>query len=99
MKLDINLLIDTLISGTINYLEKNEIQLSYEQQSSLRNALSNELDQEFELQRMTPTQIVNTYINGELLINLNLTPNDFGDEAREQIIIWGLFKAKKFDEE
>lgn len=98
MKLDINLLIDTLISGTINYLEKNEIQLSYEQQSSLRNALSNELDQEFELQRKTPTQIVNNYINGEFQINLNLTPNDFGDEAKKLIIIWGLSKAKKFDE-
>ena len=98
MMIDIDIFIDTLIIGTVNSLEKRDIQITNEQEINLRKALSEELKQEFELQSKTPTQVINNFINNEFQINSNLTPNDFGDEAKELIIMWGLSKAKKFDE-
>ena len=98
MMIDIDIFIDTLIIGTVNSLEKREIHITNEQEINLRKALSEELKQEFELQSKTPTQVINNFINNEFQINSNLTPNDFGDEAKELIIMWGLSKAKKFDE-
>tara|TARA_Y100001970_G_scaffold284331_1_gene401470 strand:- start:68 stop:367 length:300 start_codon:yes stop_codon:yes gene_type:complete len=98
MMIDIDIFIDTLIIGTVNSLEKREIHITNEQEINLRKALSEELNQEFELQSKTPTQVINNFINNEFQINSNLTPNDFGDEAKELIIMWGLSKAKKFDE-
>ena len=98
MMIDIDIFIDTLIIGTVNSLEKRDIQITNEQEINLRKALSEELNQEFELQSKTPTQVINNFINNEFQINSNLTPNDFGDEAKELIIMWGLSKAKKFDE-
>tara|TARA_Y100000816_G_C26049584_1_gene550202 strand:- start:562 stop:861 length:300 start_codon:yes stop_codon:yes gene_type:complete len=98
MMIDIDIFIDTLIIGTVNSLEKREIHINNEQEINLRKALSEELKQEFELQSKTPTQVINNFIKNEFQINSNLTPNDFGDEAKELIIMWGLSKAKKFDE-
>ena len=56
-----------------------------------------ELKKDFELQTKTPTQIINTFLNEDFNLKVTLTPNDFGETARDQIIIWGISKAKKLE--
>ena len=92
------LLVQTLVAGTINYLAKIGLNLDETQKNYLIKELSDELNQAFKLQKRTPTQIINNFINKELDVNLILTPNDLGEEGRVQIILWGMEKAKQLDE-
>tara|TARA_Y100000591_G_scaffold267281_1_gene241282 strand:- start:18 stop:317 length:300 start_codon:yes stop_codon:yes gene_type:complete len=98
MSFESQLLVETLVTGTINHLEKIGLNLTEKQINYLIKDLSDELNQDFRLQKRTPTQVVNNFIEKEFELNLNLTPNDFGEEGRVQIIFWGIEKAKQLDE-
>ena len=98
MSFESQLLFETLVTGTINHLEKIGLNLTEKQINYLIKDLSDELNQDFRLQKRTPTQVVNNFIEKEFELNLNLTPNDFGEEGRVQIIFWGIEKAKQLDE-
>ena len=97
MNLDISLFIKNLMTGTISYLKEIDFDLSTEQENTLESSLMSELNKDFELQRKTPTQIINTFLNEDLKIKVTLTPNDFGEKARDQIILWGISKAKNLE--
>ncbi len=98
MSFDSKFLIETLVAGTTDHLAKTGFNLSERQRDNLIQDLSNELNQDFKLQKRTPTQVINNFIKKEFEINLNLTPNNFGEEGRVQIILWGMEKAKQLDE-
>ena len=97
MNLDTSLFIKNLVTGTASYLKKMGFDLSAEQENTLESSLMSELKKDFELQTKTPTQIINTFLNEDLNLEVTLTPNDFGEKARDQIIIWGISKAKNLD--
>ena len=97
MNLDTSLFIKNLVAGTVSYLEEMNFDISAEQENTLESSLMSELKKDFELQRKTPTQIINTFLNENLKLKVTLTPNDFGEKARDQIIIWGISKAKNLD--
>ena len=97
MNLDISLFIKNLIDGTIDYLKEINFDLGLKHEKKLESVLMSELNKDFELQRKTPTQIINTFLNEDLKLKVTLTPNDFGEKARDQIIIWGITKAKYLD--
>ena len=97
MNLDTSLFVKNLVTGTVSYLKKMGFDLSAEQENTLESSLMSELKKDFELQRKTPTQIINTFLNEDLKLKVTLTPNDFGEKARDQIIIWGISKAKNLD--
>ena len=97
MNLDTSLFVKNLVTGTVSYLKEIDFDLSAEQENTLKSSLISELKKDFELQRKTPTQIINTFLNEELKLKVTLTPNDFGEKARDQIIIWGISKAKNLD--
>ena len=97
MNLDTSLFVKNLVTGTVSYLKEIDFDLSAEQENLLEASLMSELKKDFELQRKTPTQIINTFLNENLKLKVTLTPNDFGEKARDQIIIWGITKAKHLD--
>ena len=97
MNLDTSLFVKNLVNGTVSYLREMEFDLSAEQENTLESSLIRELKKDFELQRKTPTQIINTFLNEDLKLKVTLTPNDFGEKARDQIIIWGISKAKNLE--
>ena len=97
MNLDTSLFVKNLVIGTVSYLKEIDFDLSAEQEKTLESSLLSELKKDFELQRKTPTQIINTFLNEDLKLKVTLTPNDFGEKARDQIIIWGISKAKNLD--
>ena len=97
MNLDTSLFVKNLVIGTVSYLKEIDFDLSSEQENTLESSLMSELNKDFKLQRKTPTQIINTFLNEDLKLKVTLTPNDFGEKARDQIIIWGLSKAKNLE--
>ena len=97
MNLDTSLFIKNLMAGTVSYLKEMDSDLSTDQETTLEASLMSELKKDFELQRKTPTQIINTFLNENLKLKVTLTPNDFGEKARDQIIIWGISKAKNLE--
>ncbi len=97
MNLDTSLFVKNLVTGTVSYLKEIDFDLSAEQENTLESSLISELKKDFELQKKTPTQIINTFLNEDLKLKVTLTPNDFGEKARDQIIIWGISKAKDLD--
>ena len=98
MSFESKLLVETLVAGTISHLEKIQLVLNETQKNYLIRDLSYELSQDFRLQKRTPTQVINNFIKQEFELDINLTPNDFGEEGRVQIILWGVEKAKQLDE-
>ena len=97
MNLDTSLFVRNLVTGTVSYLKEIDFDLTAKQRNQLESSLMSELKKDFELQRKTPTQIINTFLNENLKLKVTLTPNDFGEKARDQIIIWGISKAKNLD--
>jgi len=97
MNLDTSFFIKNLIAGTIDYLKEINFELILKHEKKLESVLMSELKKDFELQRKTPTQIINTFLNENLKLKVTLTPNDFGEKARDQIIIWGISKAKNLE--
>ena len=97
MNLDTSFFIKNLIAGTIDYLKEINFDLGLKHEKKLESVLMSELNKDFELQTKTPTQIINTFLNEDLKLKVTLTPNDFGEKARDQIIIWGISKAKNLD--
>ena len=97
MNLDTSLFVRNLVTGTVSYLKEIDFDLTSKQENKLESSLMSELKKDFELQRKTPTQIINTFLNEDLKLKVTLTPNDFGEKARDQIIIWGISKAKNLD--
>ena len=97
MNLDTSSFVRNLVTGTVSYLKEIDFDLTSKQKNTLESSLMSELKKDFELQRKTPTQIINTFLNENLKLKVTLTPNDFGEKARDQIIIWGISKAKNLD--
>ena len=97
MNLDTSLFVRNLVTGTISYLKEIDFDLTAKQENTLESSLMSELKKDFELQRKTPTQIINTFLNEDLKLKVTLTPNDFGEKARDQLILWGISKAKNLE--
>ena len=97
MNLDTSLFVRNLVTGTVSYLKEIDFDLTAKQENTLESSLMSELKKDFELQTKTPTQIINNFLNEDLKLKVTLTPNDFGEKARDQIIIWGISKAKNLD--
>ena len=81
----------------IKYLNKLNLKLTTDEEAKLRKDLFDEFEKEFKLQTKTPNQLITIFIDKKFNINTILTPIDLGEEARNQIISWGLSKAKEIE--
>ena len=70
MNLDNSLFVRNLVTGTVSYLKEIDFHLSGEQENALESSLMSELKKDFELQRKTPTQIINTFLNEDLKLKV-----------------------------
>ena len=64
--------------------------------------LENELFSEFSLpyidQTQTPTQFLNEFVKNKYDVKKIITPQNLGPDAHEQIMLWGLTKARKLND-
>ena len=91
-------LVSQIIKGLKFYFEKNQIKIGENFYEELMNILNIELSKPFDEQTFTPTQILNDYIKDELNEDLKITPHDLGSELNNSLILWGIEKAKYFDD-
>ena len=98
MSIKIPLLVSQLIEGLKNYFKKTQIQVKESFYEELINILSTELAKPFNEQIYTPTQILNDYIKNELNKDLKITPHELGSDLNNSLILWGVEKAKFFNE-
>ena len=98
MSVEIPLLASQLIEGLKNYFKKTQIQVKQSFYEELMSILSTELAKPFNEQIYTPTQILNDYIKNELNKDLKITPHELGSKLNNSLILWGVEKAKFFNE-
>ena len=70
MNLDTSLFVRNLVTGTVSYLKEIDFDLTAKQENTLESSLMSELKKDFELQRKTPTQIINTFLNENLKLKV-----------------------------
>lgn len=93
---DIEHFTGTLSIGVNNFLIKNKIQFNENILNKLKIELIKELKKDFLKQSKTPTQIINDFLKKELKSNLDLTPQDLGEEALNSILNWGILKTESY---
>ena len=98
MNYQITDLVSQIINGLQIYFEKNQIQVEEKFYEELINTFNIELSKPFNEQTFTPTQILNDYIKNELKEDLKITPHKLGSELNNSLILWGIEKAKYFDD-
>ena len=98
MNIAIPVLISQIIEGLKNYFEETQIQVKESFYEELMNILSKELAKPFNEQIYTPTQILNDYIKNKLNKDVKITPHNLGSELNNSLILWGIEKAKFFNE-
>ena len=96
--IDINSFAGTLSDGLKYYLKNEKVRTT----ESVFLILENELISEFSLpyvdQTQTPTQIVSKFVRKKYGIEKIITPQNLGHDAHEQIMLWGLIKAKNLND-
>tara|TARA_B100000965_G_scaffold400002_1_gene421109 strand:+ start:1001 stop:1306 length:306 start_codon:yes stop_codon:yes gene_type:complete len=98
MNFQVSELVSQLINGLKFYFKKHQIKIGENFYQELMNILNIELSKPFGEQTFTPTQILNDYIKNELNEDLKITPHDLGSELNNSLILWGIEKAKYFDD-
>ena len=95
---DINSFVKILTNGLKFYLKNEKVKI----QESDFQILENELFSEFSLpyidQTKTPTQFLNDFVKNKYDVNKIITPQNLGHDAHEQIMLWGLTKARKLND-
>ena len=96
--IDINSFVKILSNGLKLYLKNEKVKI----EESDFQILENELFYEFSLpyidQTQTPTQFLNEFVKNKYDVNKIITPQNLGPDAHEQIMLWGLTKAKKLND-
>ncbi len=96
--LEITSFAKTLCEGLKHYLKNENIKINDADFQELENILINEFNLPYSDQTQTPTQLLNNFTKTIYKFEKVITPQNLGIEAHEQIMIWGLLKAKNYND-
>ena len=96
--IDINSFVATLINGLKIYLKNEKVRIVDFDFQVLENELISEFSLPFIDQTQTPTQFLSEFVKNKYGVEKIMTPQNLGTEAHEQIMLWGLTKAKSFND-
>ena len=96
--IDINSFVATLINGLKIYLKNEKVRIVDFDFQVLENELISEFSLPFIDQTQTPTQFLSEFVKNKYGVEKSITPQNLGTEAHEQIMLWGLTKAKSFND-
>ena len=98
INLEITSFAKILCNGLKQYLKNENIKINDVDFQELENKLINEFNLPYSDQTQTPTQLLNNFTKTFYKFEKVITPQNLGIEAHEQIMIWGLLKAKNYND-
>ena len=96
--IDINSFVKILINGLKFYLKNEKVKVVESDFQILENKLFSEFSLPYIDQKQTPTQFLNEFVKNKYGVEKIITPQNLGPDAHEQIMLWGLNKAKKIND-
>ena len=96
--IDINSFVKILTNGLKFYLKNEKVKIEESDFQILENELFSEFSLPYIHQTQTPTQFLNEFVKDKYGVMKIITPQNLGPDAHEQIMLWGLTKAKKFND-
>ena len=87
--------VNSLINGVSQFLNSKGV--LFEDANQLSANLFEEFSKPFEQQTKTPTQVLNEYLSKYNIYKDSITPQNLGEEALREIILWGYLKTKHYE--
>ena len=96
--IDLDSFIKNLSDGLRLYLKNEKVKITESDFQILKEQLISEFSLPYIDQKQTPTQLLNNFVKNKYKFKKLITPQDLGPNAHEQIMLWGLIKAKKLND-
>ena len=96
--IDINSFVETLINGLKFYLKNEKFKIIESDFQILEKELVSEFSLPYIDQTQTPTQYLSEFVKKKYGVEKIITPQNLGTEAHEQIMLWGLTKARSIND-
>tara|TARA_Y100000591_G_C21740279_1_gene648961 strand:+ start:612 stop:911 length:300 start_codon:yes stop_codon:yes gene_type:complete len=96
--IDLNSFAETLSNGLKEYLKNEKFRITESDFKVLENELISEFSLPYTDQTQTPTQLLSEFVNNKYGLKKLITPQNLGPDAHEQIMLWGLIKAKRLND-
>ena len=96
--IDIDSFVRILINGLKIYLKNEKVEIVESDFQILENKLISEFSLPYIDQTQTPTQFLSEFVKNKYGVEKYITPQNLGSDAHEQIMLWGLNKARKFND-
>ena len=96
--IDIDSFVRILTNGLKIYLKNEKVEIVESDFQILENKLISEFSLPYIDQTQTPTQFLSEFVKNKYGVEKIITPQNLGTEAHEQIMLWGLTKAKSFND-
>ena len=96
--IDINSFVKILTNGLKFYLKNEKVKIVESDFQILENELFSEFSLPYIDQTQTPTQFSNKFVKNIYGVEEIITPQNLGPDAHEQIILWGLTKARNLND-
>ena len=96
--IDIDSFVRILTNGLKFYLKNEKVAIVESDFQILENKLISEFSLPYIDQTQTPTQFLSEFVKNKYGVEKYITPQNLGSDAHEQIMLWGLNKARKFND-
>ena len=96
--IDINSFVKVLTNGLKFYLKNEKVRIVESDFLILKNELISEFSLPYMDQTQTPTQLLSEFVKNKYDVKKIITPQNLGPDAHEQILLWGLTKARKLND-
>ena len=96
--IDIDSFVRILTNGLKIYLKNEKVEIVESDFQILEKELFSEFSLPYIDQTQTPTQFLSEFVKNKYGVEKYITPQNLGSDAHEQIMLWGLNKARKFND-
>ena len=96
--IDIDSFVKILTNGLKIYLKNEIVEIVESDFQILENKLISEFSLPYIDQTQTPTQFLSEFVKNKYGVEKYITPQNLGPDAHEQIMLWGLTKARKLND-
>ena len=96
--LDLTSFAETLSKGLKNFLQSENVIVKDLHFQELEKNIIKEFELPYNQQIQTPTQLLNNFAKKNYNFEKVITPQNLGKDAHEQIMLWGVLKAKNYND-